>query len=164
MIMGLITKAIKRFSASSRQKRAKIFRDSFYLCANTRVLDLGSGNGSHINSVLQGTGVDPKNVFMADISSSSLKKGHRLYGYNRVVVEESRPLPFSDYFFDIVFCSSVIEHVTVPKNEVWDHFSTTEFKNLSFKKQQQFAREIMRVGKQYFVQTPNRYFPIESQW
>jgi len=65
--MDLITKAIKRFSASSRQKRSKIFRDSFYLDANTRVLDLGSGNGAHINCVLSGTRVDPRNVFIADI-------------------------------------------------------------------------------------------------
>lgn len=43
----------------------------------------------------------------------------------------------------MVFSNSVIEHVG---NEG---------------KQQKFAEEVMRVGNSYWVQTPNKYFPIE---
>lgn len=48
--------------------------------------------------------------------------------------------------FDVVFSNSVIEHL------------------FSFENQQLMAREVMRVGKCYFVQTPNYYFPIEPHW
>lgn len=50
---------------------------------------------------------------------------------------------FQDNEFDAVFSNSVIEHVG------------------DYEAQRQMANEIMRVGKRYFVQTPNFYFPIE---
>jgi hypothetical protein len=59
------------------------------------------------------------------------------------VLGDGVSLPFADRSFDLVFSNSVIEHVG------------------SRAQQARFAAEIARVGKQYWVQTPNRYFPIE---
>ena len=53
---------------------------------------------------------------------------------------------FGNNQFDVVFSNSVIEHV-----------GTRE-------EQARMAREIMRVGQRYFVQTPNRFFPIEPHF
>jgi SAM-dependent methyltransferase len=53
-------------------------------------------------------------------------------------------LPSADGTFDVVFSNSVIEHLTTRE------------------RQQRFASEVARVGKRYFVQTPNRWFPIET--
>lgn len=53
---------------------------------------------------------------------------------------------FPDKTFDVVFCNSVIEHVA------------------SYENQQAMSEEIKRVGKRYFVQTPNRSFPIEPHF
>jgi SAM-dependent methyltransferase len=51
-------------------------------------------------------------------------------------------LPFAAGEFDLAYCSSVIEHVEPARREV-------------------FAREVRRVGRGWFVQTPAYSFPIE---
>ena len=53
---------------------------------------------------------------------------------------------FKNQEFDIVFSNSVIEHVG------------------TYAQQSQMANEVMRVGKRYFIQTPNLYFPIEPHF
>lgn len=53
---------------------------------------------------------------------------------------------FQDGEFDIVFSNSTIEHTG------------------TFEQQRQMAKEVQRLGKRYFLQTPNRYFPIEPHF
>ena len=158
MIRGMFGK----FSGKARQKRAALFRSRFALDARTRILDLGAEGGANIHAVLGGTGVRPENVYIADILAQHVQEGARRYRYVPVLVSAGSPLPFPDKFFDIVFCSSVIEHVTLPKNRIWKEFSTRRFREESLRRQREFAAEIRRVGKRYFVQTPYRHFPIEA--
>ena len=79
-----------------------------------------------------------------------------------MLLDESGVLPFEDDYFDIVHCNSVIEHVTVDKMQRWSRQSTREFVKMAFERQKTFASEIRRVGKSYFVQTPNKNFVLES--
>jgi len=61
----------------------------------------------------------------------------------QIVMADGLSLPFADQSFDLVFSNSVIEHVG------------------DWEAQAQFAREIQRVGKRHWVQTPDRSFPVE---
>lgn len=63
------------------------------------------------------------------------------------VVGDARDMKqFKDNEFDVVFSNSVIEHLG------------------SYADQSRMANEIKRIGKRYFLQTPNRYFPIEPHF
>ena len=53
---------------------------------------------------------------------------------------------YMDKEFDVVFSNSVIEHVGDYEDQV------------------QMANEVLRVGKRYFLQTPNYYFPFEPHF
>ena len=53
---------------------------------------------------------------------------------------------FRNKEFDIVFSNSLIEHVG------------------NFTVQKTMAEEISRIGKSYFIQTPNYYFPLEPHF
>lgn len=156
-----ITALVKAVSRRARAKRAALFRSLFTIDAETRILDLGSGGGANISAVLEGTPARPANVYVSDIWPKSLERARREYGYTPVLIAEDGPLPFPDGFFDIVYCSSVIEHATVPKQLVWELRSGRLFRERALVRQQAFAEEIRRIGRQFFVQTPYKYFPIE---
>ena len=160
--MEALIRFFQRSSARARQRRAALFREEFPLDGNTKILDLGSESGSNIRSVLAGTPVTPQNTYIADINRDLIERGAKQFGFQPVLVGENGRLPFPDGYFDIVYCSSVIEHVTLPKSEVWSTKSTREFRERSLAHQRAFAREIQRVGRQFFVQTPYRWFVIES--
>jgi SAM-dependent methyltransferase len=62
------------------------------------------------------------------------------------VAGDAREIKFPDSHFDVVFSNSVIEHVG------------------DYNDQQRMAGEVLRVGKRHFIQTPNKYFPIEPHF
>ena len=64
------------------------------------------------------------------------------YPGERFVQADARDLPFADGEFDIAYSNSLIEHLP-PGDRAG------------------VAAEMARVGRRLFVQTPNRWFPVE---
>jgi hypothetical protein len=104
------------------------------ITAHTRVLDIG---GTPDNWEL--SSIQPRLVLL-----NMPRARAELRGAAEWVAGDGRLLPFRDAAFDIVFSNSVIEHVGDAAS------------------QQRFAREVTRVGRAYWVQTPNRWFPVEQ--
>lgn len=64
----------------------------------------------------------------------------------RYVAGDATDLPFGDDSFDVAFSNSMIEHLRTRENQVLA------------------AAEAMRVGRRLWIQTPNRWFPIEPHF
>jgi len=116
-----------------RARRMQQFVVRFGVTENTRILDVG---GTPANWQL--TDVQPR------VTLLNMPRGQeRAEDGFTFVSGDGCQLPFRDQSFEIVFSNSVIEHV-----------GSTE-------QQRRFADEVRRVGQRYWVQTPNRYFPLE---
>ena len=66
--------------------------------------------------------------------------------FKMIVGDARNMVEFKDREFDIVFSNSVIEHLTTVAD------------------QHRMANEVKRLGKKYYIQTPNKYFPIEPHF
>jgi hypothetical protein len=133
-------------SSVSRALRARRRRHAFFLGLlqgvprPTSILDVGGTPGFWIQMGFSGQVDMPLTVLNLDPAESADP-------CIRTVTGDARCMDgFEDGQFDVVFSNSVIEHVG------------------GFVDQQRMAREIQRVGRRYFVQTPNRYFPIEPHF
>lgn len=154
---------IRRYAYSKREdwhsRRAELFLELMRPADGAAILDLGGQDGEFMRRVGALANV---RVTIADIGEAALAKA-RARGFATVTLREGEPLPFGDGEFDVVFSNSVIEHVTLPKEDcVSKRFPNREWVAASLRSQEAFAREIRRVGRGYFVQTPHRAFPIEA--
>jgi SAM-dependent methyltransferase len=118
------------FAERARRRRHAAFLNLARVDSSTRILDVGCGAGGLLGRAgeLDVTGVDLDE-----------RPG---YGGRLVVADAAEGLPFGDGEFDLVYCSSVIEHVPPPRRA-------------------RFAAECRRVGRGWYVQTPAVSFPIE---
>lgn len=122
-----------------RRKRSEFFRGLLTsLPPPIRLLDVG-GTEEYWDQM--GFGND------SDLEITLLNLEPRPAGKYRHVIGDARDMSyFADDQFDIAFSNSVIEHV----GEWADQLN--------------MANEVQRVARRYYVQTPNRYFPIEPHF
>ncbi len=116
-----------------RRRRMRLFFRTLGIHEQTRVLDVG---GTALNWLLAER--HPP-VTLANLPMGIQPAGE---GFTTVAASGCQ-LPFRDRSFDVVFSNSVIEHLAGPAERA------------------RFAAEVRRVGRSYWVQTPNRRFPIE---
>ena len=123
------------------------------------ILDLGGGTGVFWQFIPNDL-YENINIYIADITNNHKSKIEN-YGYQFILLDEGSLQNFKENQFDIVVCNSVIEHVTIDKNEVWSVRNSQIFRKMAEHHQFEFARDIIRISKNYFVQTPNKHFPFE---
>ena len=121
-----------------RERRYRMFLEACSVHSSDRIVDVGAGWGAALERF---NTTNP--IVAVDLSPQA---SEWMSSPNVTVVRgDGTRLQFADTEFDIAFSNSVIEHVP------------PEF-------QASFAAEIGRVAKKYFVQTPNKYFPIEPHY
>jgi hypothetical protein len=117
-----------------RRKRMRNFLRWMVVSEHTTIIDVG---GTPFMWHL--TNCDPS------VTIVNLKAPWPIEG-SRVVLASGLALPFGDRSFDVCFSNSVIEHVGDARARA------------------DFAREVRRVARRYWVQTPNRRFPLETHF
>src|SRR6185437_10609540 len=129
------TGRLARFQQSFRAKRMRRFLLAFPQAGKSRILDVGGT--AEIWEMTPGVA---GRIFLLNMPRAAEDKEITTA---EVIYGDGCRLPFADAAFDIVFSNSVIEHVG------------------DSEAQQRFADEIRRTGRGYWVQTPNRRFPVE---
>ena len=111
----------------------RLFEKNFQITSRTRILDVGGSP-----DIWEIASASPQlTILNLPSALGQCRPGSLCVG------GDGRMLPFADQSFDIVFSNSVIEHVGTLAD------------------QRLFAEEVARVGRQYWIQTPNRRFPVE---
>jgi SAM-dependent methyltransferase len=127
---GPLARLASPLAARARARRHARFFALTGLQPGARVLDLGCGRIGlrALEPHLDITGVDlqPRPDYPGPFVQADAAAG----------------LPFAEGEFDLVYCSSVIEHVPPARRPA-------------------FAAELRRVGRGFYVQTPAFSFPIE---
>ena len=103
-----------------------------------RVLDLGGSPDiwAHVSIPLE--------ITILNLPGALRQAGTSHHSFHYVEGDACNVHQFPEHSFDVVFSNSVIEHVGPPV------------------KQEEFAQEVLRLGRSHWIQTPSKWFPIEA--
>jgi hypothetical protein len=141
---GTVGKALRAWARDGstarrwRETRYQQFIDLCHVKPTDRIVNVGAGRGASLERFNRSNpivAVDPQPFKSEWFEQPNVT----------VMKADGTALPFSDHEFPVAFSNSVIEHV--PQ-----------------RLQAAFAAEIRRVSDRYYVQTPNRWFPIEPHY
>ena len=93
-----------------------------------------------------GCGVRPYEYIFDDYQSEYTGVDVGINPHADIRIEPDEKLPFNDGEYDLIYSNSLFEHIN------------------NSDEQKKLAEEIKRIGKHYFIQTPNYYFPLEPHF
>ncbi|MFA7087917.1 MAG: methyltransferase domain-containing protein [Patescibacteria group bacterium] len=132
-----------KISGLNRQRKYQKFLKYLGPTSNTTILDVGFNAEEYSagDNFLEKNYPHPENITALGIDNPE----QFLIRYPKVkaLVYNGKSFPFQDKEFDIVWSNAVLEHVG------------------SHNEQLIFLKEVNRVGKSFFITTPNKNFPIE---
>lgn len=126
-----------------RRLRFQILLEMMRECSEPiRILDIG-GTQQYWDMMISSSGLK-KHIEVTLLNPKPVFATHSVFDSK---IGDGRAMPqFLDRQYEIVFSNSTIEHVG------------------DFNDQKAMASEVRRVGQKYYIQTPNRYFPIEPHF
>lgn len=125
------------FQRKFRPRRLRLFYSLLGIGPKTKVLDLGGG--AFFWDLALSEGLPLPEVTVLNIRPA----GSQARNYLTWILGDARQTSFEDQSFDVVFSNSLVEHLG------------------NWESQIQFANEVRRLAPRYFVQTPDRHFPVE---
>ncbi|MBP9192380.1 MAG: methyltransferase domain-containing protein [Ignavibacteria bacterium] len=131
-------------SEKYRKKRFEFFREycsSLNLPVPVRILDLGGSDYHWKKSEFAGN--KDFQITIINTENQNVSELDNFIFINKDVTDLGS---FKAGEFDIVYSNSLIEHINTEKL------------------QSHLAKDIRRIGKHYFIQTPNYYFPMEPHF
>lgn len=135
--MPLSKNLYEPFQRRFRPRRLRLFYSLFGIGPKTKVLDLGGG--AFFWDLALSEGLPVPEVTVLNIRPAGSQARH----YLTWILGDARQTNFEDQSFDVVFSNSLVEHLG------------------NWESQIQFANEVRRLAPRYFVQTPDRHFPVE---
>ncbi|MGK2954747.1 MAG: class I SAM-dependent methyltransferase [Solirubrobacterales bacterium] len=122
-----------RFADGARDRRYERFLRTIRPKPDERLVDIGCGSSWSLAEL------DPT----ARVTGVDLAyRGGFGAAHQAFVAADACDLPFATDSFDIAYSNSLVEHIGADRRR-------------------RFADELRRVAGRYWVQTPNRWFPIE---
>ena len=135
---------LKEMSHRSRTKKFTFFGNVFCPRPEDRVLDIGASGTVFLHYTFEDVYPYPQRITAGGFDLEEVLSARHYYPQPSYAVFDGCRLPFPDKSFDLVFSNAVIEHIPG--------------------RQKQFADEVTRVGKSWFVTTPNYWYPFETHY
>jgi ubiquinone/menaquinone biosynthesis C-methylase UbiE len=133
--------------SKSRKKKYRLFTEVMRPSASTRILNVGAtGTTTGLADQLESSYPYQGNITGGGINLTEVQDYRRSFPEVRAVMFNGCALPFPDQSFDIVYSNAVLEHL--PGEDLV----------------QRFAAEVQRVGKAWFVTTPNFWYPFDPHY
>ena len=134
---------VKSLKQKFREKRFQFFLDMLEKVGNDRTIRILDIGGTQLFWEKMNF-LDKRNIHITLLNLQKYETKNK--NFTSIIGDATNLSQFKDKEFDIVFSNSVIEHLYTIEN------------------QKKMANEARRVGKCYFIQTPNHYFPVEPHW
>ena len=138
------------FSNRFRHRRNALLRSVIEACpregATLSILDVGGRLAYWRHLGFEFLERHNVHITLANISADQFESLDQAPAFFTNLVADGCDLPLGDKSFDLCHSNSVIEHVGM-----WRDF-------------ERFASETRRVGRSYYVQTPNFWFPIDPHF
>jgi hypothetical protein len=142
----MLRRAASRVSLSSRERKLRLFLETYRPGPETTVVDVGVTDApfepASPDNFLEALYPWPQRI--TAVGHTELSRFAEAFPSVRVVRSDGRELPFADGEFDLGFSNAVVEHVAGGREG-----------------QRRFVAELCRVARSVFVATPNRWFPLD---